>query len=92
MDSASQNKHFNNCLHKSAESAVTAPDSAGTVPDSAVTAPYSAGTGPDSAVTAPESAVSSGFHDFELTNAADSAILPYRQLKSQEIIHCGISP
>ena len=32
------------------------------------------------------------FHDFELTNAADSAILPYRQLKSREIIHCGISP
>ena len=78
MDSASQNKHFNTCLHYSAESAVTAPDSAG--------------TGPDSAVTAPESAVSSRFHDFELTNAADSAILPYRQLKSREIIHCGISP
>ena len=33
-----------------------------------------------------------GFHDFELTNAADSADLPYRQLKSREIIHCGISP
>ena len=25
-----------------------------------------------------------GFHDFELTNAADSADLPYRQLKSRE--------
>ena len=36
--------------------------------------------------------VSSGFHDSELTNAANSAILPYRQLKSREIIHCGISP
>ena len=32
------------------------------------------------------------YSDFELTNAADSAIFPYRQLKSREIIHCGISP
>ena len=39
-----------------------------------------------------QNSVSSGFHDSELTNAADSAILPYRQLKSREIIHCGISP
>ena len=51
----------------------------------------SADTVPDSAVTAPES-VSSGYPDFELTNAADSTDLPYHQLKTREIKHCGISP
>ena len=36
--------------------------------------------------------VSSGFRDLELTNAADSSDLPYRQLETREINHWGISP
>ena len=35
--------------------------------------------------------LSSGFRDFELTNAADSADLPYCQLDTPEINHYGIN-